>query len=208
MKKGYWIGVMVFGWLIGFPAVAAKGVQVGLGTGVVFPVMWGDAIDDIKPLPGPAAEINLGYGFTEQIYAGLYYGLAGGWASEDWDEDAQWGAGYLGLLGKYSLLKKGKYTPYVELGVHNTVFSTAGDHHLFVSDGAIGVLAGGGMDFFVGARERIMFSVDLSYRSGRHYAGEVDLDPGPTVDVEFNAETGTVLLLFKLGYVWRPRTGN
>ncbi|OGP57750.1 MAG: hypothetical protein A2V67_17745 [Deltaproteobacteria bacterium RBG_13_61_14] len=203
--KLFGIGAMVVLMLLSSPALAAKGIHLGLGAGIAFPVMNGDAIQDIKPQPGPAAEINAGYGFTEQIYAGLYYGMAAGWASEDWDENAQWGTGYLGLLGKYSLLKKSDYTPYLELGLHNSVFSTAGDNHVFVSDGAIGVLAGGGVDFFLGTRKRIMLSADLSYRSAQHSRGVVDLDPGPTVDVDFNADTDVVLLLFKLGYVWRPR---
>jgi len=186
------------------PAWAAKGLYLGGGTGLAFPMMSGDAINNIKPQTGEAVDLNVGYGFTDNLYAGLYYGVAAGMASEDWDKNASWGTGYLGILGKYSFDLKQSYSPYLELGIHSTVFDTVGDHHTFVSDAALGVLAGGGMDFFFGSRKRWMFSTDLSYRSGRHSSGTVDLDPGPTVDVNFNATTDVVLLLFKIGYVWRP----
>jgi hypothetical protein len=187
------------------PAWAAKGLHLGIGLGVGFPVMSGDAISDIKPETGDALELlNLGYGFTDNIYAGLYYGAVAGLASKDWDKNAFWGNGYLGILGKYSFTRNKNYSPYLELGLHNTVFDTTGDNHTFVSDAAIGVLAGGGMDFFFGARKRGMFSLDLSYRSGRHSSGTVDLKHGPNVDVNFNATTDVILLLFKIGYVWRP----
>jgi len=187
------------------PAWAAKGVHLGTGIGLGFPMMSGDAISAIKPQTGEALELlNLGYGFTDNFYAGLYWGAVAGMASENWDRNATWGTGYLGVLGKYSFNSKQTYSPYVELGVHNTVFNTTGDHHTFISDAALGVLAGGGMDFFFGSRKRWLFSIDMSYRSGRHTSGTVDLDPGPTVDVNFNATTDVVLLLFKIGYVWRP----
>lgn len=199
------IGAMVVLMLLSSSAFAAEGFQFALGIGPLFPTMNGEAIEAIDPQTGYAVELNVGYGFTEQLYAGLYYGAGAGDASDDWDKNAAWGNGYLGFLGKYSLLKKSDYTPYLELGLHNSVFSTVGDNHEFVSDPGLGALAGLGMDYFLGSRHRIMLSTDLSYRTSHHRRGQVDLDPGPTYTVNFNANTAAVLLLFKLGYVWRPR---
>jgi len=193
----------------GGPALAAEGLHLSLGIGTALPAMSGDAIHQIKPEPASAEQVEVGYGFTDHIYAGLYASGAAGNASEDWDRNAVWDSIMLGLLGRYAFLSKGNVSPYLEIGVHEAAFGTAGDHHTFISDAAVGVLGGGGVDFFFGPQRRLLFGVDLSYRSARYTRARVKLDYNDpkidgTYDVNFHANGDMVLLLFKVGYVWRP----
>ena len=227
--KAKWIGFFWGILLIGSsPALAAKGLYLGAGVGGDYPdFTQGDKLTMATDKTGRSyiplvqkqvqtdigsqsvsadAAIDLGYGFTKNIYAGLYADISGGEMqyARRLGENPRWrlradSFSYqferIGILGKYSLGKSITFAPYLELGVDQLFFSANVDGTFTPK---IGEMAGFGMDWFLGQRKRVVLSADLSYLHDtiEHKA--------------FNKEEQIVLdgisLLFKIGYVWRPGT--
>jgi len=193
------------------PALAAKGLRLDLGLGVDDAfihnenVLVSEALPKglektsfVPAFPTYAAELNLGYGFTRSIYAGLYAGYATGYANFD----RTWNLADYGILGKYSFGKSEKFAPYLDAGLCFPAFNSSQIIGEFTRAIRFGWKAGVGLDWFLGQKQRAVLSLDLSY-----HADSIVQERFITGDYHEKAQINLegVFLLFKFGYVWRPQ---
>ena len=147
------------------PAFAAKGLYLGAGIGING-ITDGLASWDIQTnnIATYIAEVDLGYGFTKNIYAGLYANYSEGELRSEYGDDSVSTLSYynltrIGIIGKYSFGKSQTKTFYPYLAVGASLIEDDGIPG--VSDP--GLSGSAGMDWFFGQRKRTVISADLSY---------------------------------------------
>ena len=207
-KSKWSVVILAVLFLASSPAWAAKGVYLGAGIG--YSLIRGDYVILDVTGKGPVkadfwrsdgaydAEIDFGYGFTDNLYAGLYWGMLSGNVDPAYADHIYTYQSYviqnIGIQGKYSFGKSKTFAPYIELGVHYSSFAASGLKGDF--SGGIGETAGLGLDWFLGQRKRVVLSADLSYL--RDTINQTAFQKEQQIIMQ-----GTCLL-FKMGYVWRP----
>jgi hypothetical protein len=190
--------------LVPLSAMAAKGFYISGGLGFSFPSMSGEFMDEYNPGAGNVMELlNLGYGFTDRFAVGIMYGAAAGLLDDDFDEEATWGQGYLGITSRYSFDKKQQFVPYIELGVGSYLFMAMGDEiEMETETMTTGLRASVGANYYIGDKQRFFIAPELSYHAV-DYDCDADIENDVEYSVEFDENASMFTILFKVGYHWK-----
>jgi hypothetical protein len=195
--------------LLPLSSQAAEGFYVSTGIGFSFPAMSGDFMDEYNPGSGSALELlDMGYGFTDKFSVGLVYGSAAGGLDNDFDDEAAWGQGYLGLTARYSFEKDQKFVPYIDLGLGSYLFMAMGDDIELVTDSMTnGLRAALGGRYYMGEKQRFFIAPEVSYHYVE-YNCDAEIENDVDYSIEFDEDASMANVLFKVGYQWKKQQAD